>query len=414
MIYRALVLRTEPSKALDDYVRPFNAALQELRGATGAYFVMEQGVPEDPDVDTCTWTDERLGQGEISLVENRRLRVIYAQLGLVTESVCDTAARAIAKHVPIMSLTELKLTAERANGSDGGALARLGLAGPAELDVDIARLVSTGLASSDRGVREGAIYATFLLKWPAFQPPIATALAREDHDDLRRMLEAAATVTDPSWTGFDGSRATIEARGDMRRDTIVTDAPISDPDAPFYKALEAAMKRFTEQGFELELEEHGPTLGYDLLSFIHRPTGARVRIWEDYRAKVKYIEVEAPETALLDRMTSTLRSAIEPPSADELIARARRSRSDPTALMRAVYAGAEPRDERVIELVSAALTHRHPSMRTLAAYGAGILGWRDLEGPLEAAMKSEQDATAKEMMRRTLTQLGTPQRAHAP
>ena len=61
----------------------------------------------------------------------------------------------------------------------------------------------------------------------------------------------------------------------MPRDTIVTDAPISDPDAPFYEALEAAMRRFTQEGLEFELEEHGPTLGYDLLSFVHRPTGAR-------------------------------------------------------------------------------------------------------------------------------------------
>jgi hypothetical protein len=82
--------------------------------------------------------------------------------------------------------------------------------------------------------------------------------------------------------------------------------------------------------------------------------------------------------------------------------------------MRAIYAGSEPRDERVIELISAALEHRHPIMRTISAYGAGILGWRELEAPLEGAMKMEKDATAKEMMRRTLTQIGIPQREHAP
>jgi hypothetical protein len=32
----------------------------------------------------------------------------------------------------------------------------------------------------------------------------------------------------------------------MPHATIVTDSPISDPDAPFYKALEAAMRRFTK------------------------------------------------------------------------------------------------------------------------------------------------------------------------
>jgi hypothetical protein len=206
----------------------------------------------------------------------------------------------------------------------------------------------------------------------------------------------------------------LKHKDDMPHDTIVTDAPISDPDAPFYKALEAAMRRFTEEGVEFELEEHGPTLGYDLLSFVHHQTGARVRIWEDYRAKVKYVEVDAPESEQLDKITSTLRSAIKAPSSDELIARAKRARSDPTALMRAIYAGSEPRDERVIELISAALEHRHPIMRTISAYGAGILGWRELEAPLEGAMKMEKDATAKEMMRRTLTQIGIPQREHAP
>jgi hypothetical protein len=112
-----------------------------------------------------------------------------------------------------LSVAELQRAAEATAGTDGAALVGLGLASPPDLDATTARLVTAGLASPTPGVREGAIYAAFLLKWPVFRQSIAEALAREDRDDLCRMLEAAATVCDPAWPGFGSDGPDDPARG---------------------------------------------------------------------------------------------------------------------------------------------------------------------------------------------------------
>lgn len=87
----------------------------------------------------------------------------------------------------------------------------------------------------------------------------------------------------------------------MQRETIVTEAPVSDTSHPIWRSLKQAMRRFTKRGVVWELVEHPPVGEFDLMSFVNRATGAT------------------------------------PPSRDELLARAKRSRSDPTRLMRAVY-----------------------------------------------------------------------------
>ena len=71
---------------------------------------------------------------------------------------------------------------------------KLGLFGASAPDDMTTSLVADGIASADTVVRERSIYAAFLLKWPAFQQPLAAGLEREEREDLRRMLEAAALV----------------------------------------------------------------------------------------------------------------------------------------------------------------------------------------------------------------------------
>jgi len=203
MRHRALIVRAEPRRgSLDDWEPHLHKSLQELRAATGMYFVAEQILPSDPEVNFYIWTDERLGRGQIHLVENRHLGVLYVQLSLASDTDCESVAQTISKHIPICSITELRDTAKAAAGTNGAALAKLGLASPPDFNPTTADLIIAGLASHKPDVREGAIFAAFLLKWPAFQQPIADALAREDREDLRRILEAAATVCDPAWPGF--------------------------------------------------------------------------------------------------------------------------------------------------------------------------------------------------------------------
>lgn len=200
----------------------------------------------------------------------------------------------------------------------------------------------------------------------------------------------------------------------MLHETIVTLAPISDPDSPFFVAFEQAIERLAEAGLVLEHDEALPTAGYDLLSFVHREQRARIDVWEDYQAKVKYIDLSAPNADLIAAMRDALLATLRPPTAEQLIARARRSRSDPTALMRAVYAAAANHGERAVELITAALNHRHPSMRAIAAYAAGVLGGEAIKRAVEQSLKGERDEHAARAMRHTLQRAGIPQRPRVP
>jgi hypothetical protein len=86
------------------------------------------------------------------------------------------------------------------------------------------------------------------------------------------------------------------------------------------------------------------------------------------------VVIAASDTARLAAVRDAVFATVKPPSAAQLIARARRARSDPTSLMRAVYAAVErPADARVQALVQSALGHAHPQMRATGAYAATVL-----------------------------------------
>ena len=160
----------------------------------------------------------------------------------------------------------------------------------------------------------------------------------------------------------------------MPHTIFVTGGPISDPDAPFFKALGAALDHLGAQGFAFAHDEQPPRAGYDCVGFVDRARDVRVEVWEDYEARVQYVVIAASDTARLAAVRDAVYATVKPPSVAQLIARARRARSDPTSLMRAVYAAVErPADARVQALVQSALGHAHPQMRATGAYAARVL-----------------------------------------
>ncbi|MBE7451092.1 MAG: hypothetical protein HS111_20015 [Kofleriaceae bacterium] len=220
-----------------------NTGLQELRETTGMYFVFAPVPISDPDIEARLWIDERKGLGEAALIENRNLGVIYIQLSLATSALCATAAAAIGAHVRPATVAEVQDEAARPD-ADGAALVKLGLLGASAPDDTTTRLVVEGIASADAVVRERAIYAAFLLKWPAFQQPLAAALEREEREDLRRMLEAAATVCDSAWPG---ARLRLG-----RRATALTGDRVAAQPPRLRAEAEEAQRRVHEQFTQLE------------------------------------------------------------------------------------------------------------------------------------------------------------------
>jgi hypothetical protein len=203
MEHRVLIVDYKSTRdSFDDLVRAVMRGLGTLRHEIDVFFLYVPIASDDPDVDMFVWVEERRGAGEIALIDNRHLGTLYVQLSLVSAADCAAVADAIGAEVPLATVDQLQNEAARPD-ADGAALVKLGLLGAPAPDEATTRLVTDGIASSNPVTRERAIYAAFLLKWAAFQQPLAAALEREEREDLRRMLEAAAAVCDAAWPGFD-------------------------------------------------------------------------------------------------------------------------------------------------------------------------------------------------------------------
>jgi hypothetical protein len=196
----------------------------------------------------------------------------------------------------------------------------------------------------------------------------------------------------------------------MPAETIVTEAPISRPRDPFFKLLAKVFDELDEQGFKMKLEEQPKFLGWDLRSWVHRPTHTWLHLWEDYHGGVTYIELKSKTKAALARVREVLVETLKPPSREELVARAGEDRKHPVTLMRAVYcSGAKP-DDDTVELVTSALASKSLAMRQTGAYAAYLLGWREFKEPLKRALTKEKTEAAIRWMEDALEHSGNLQR----
>jgi hypothetical protein len=191
----------------------------------------------------------------------------------------------------------------------------------------------------------------------------------------------------------------------MLTEYIVLDDRIVDPKSPFYADIESALERLKRQGLAMTFEGHEETGAYYRLTWSRTKPRARLRMWDDYRSKVKYLELQTGDAATMEKMRSTLEEVLEPPPRKQLVSRAKRARSNRAALMRVVYSASEQPDEDTESIVTSALEHKSPVMREIAAYGAGILGWPAFTPALERTLKRERDARAKHSIEQALAMM---------
>ncbi|MBE7451089.1 MAG: hypothetical protein HS111_20000 [Kofleriaceae bacterium] len=192
----------------------------------------------------------------------------------------------------------------------------------------------------------------------------------------------------------------------MPTERIVTNAPISNPEHPIWDQIDLVLERLAAAGIRLELDEHPPILGFELLAFGDHRSGTWFLIWEDYRAKVKFVEITSPDVERLAVMRAAIHACMDVPSRAQLLARARRGRSNPDALMRIVYAAGDAPDPDTFALVTAALSHQDAYMRDIATYGVSILGWPGFEDSLRTMLERESTPSVADHMRQTIATLG--------
>ena len=182
---------------------------------------------------------------------------------------------------------------------------------------------------------------------------------------------------------------------------LVVDAVIGDPGDAFFDGLVAAFADLAELGMVLEVIERDEQPTHVRLSWLDHFSGAAVRMWDDYRAMVRYLELRAPTPAAMSRLRSTLVEALRPPARSTLVQRARLAPADPVALMKVVYSAAELPDDDTTSIVRAALVHPNQTVRELAAYGAGILGWSAFMPPIVDRLTIETAPAVIEALERT-------------
>lgn len=183
---------------------------------------------------------------------------------------------------------------------------------------------------------------------------------------------------------------------------MVVDAAIGDPADRFFDDLSRALEELAGHGVVMELVERDEQPAHIRLSWLDHRSGAAVRMWDDLRAMVRYLELRAPASETMSRLRTTLAQHLAPPERADLVARARRAPTDLAALMRVVYSAEDSPDAETASIVAAALDHASPAVRAMAAYGAGILGWPELKRAVEQRRAIEADATVMDSLQRSL------------
>jgi len=129
---------------------------------------------------------------------------------------------------------------------------------------------------------------------------------------------------------------------------MVLDAVIGDPDDHFFDGLSAALLDLARKGTALELIERDEKPSHIRLSWLDHRSGSAVRMWDDYRAMVRYLELRAPDASMMSRLRTALAQHLAPPKRADLVTRARRAPTDLAALMRVVYSAADLPDPETL------------------------------------------------------------------
>jgi hypothetical protein len=90
---------------------------------------------------------------------------------------------------------------------------------------------------------------------------------------------------------------------------LVVDAAIGDPDDRFFDGLSSALEDLAGFGVVMELVERDEKPSHIRISWLDHRSGSAVRMWDDYRAMVRYLELRIGISNLEKRLLGEPSSA---------------------------------------------------------------------------------------------------------
>jgi hypothetical protein len=187
---------------------------------------------------------------------------------------------------------------------------------------------------------------------------------------------------------------------------MVVNGLVADPNDPIFGRIAKALKMLASQGLALSFVGQEEKISHMKWSWADPGAGTALHMWDDYRSKVKYLELVARDRATMDKLRTTLTQAIKPPTRASLFSKARKQ-LDRMSLMRVVFSAPNEPDEETTKLVTEALSSESQYVREIAAYGAGVLGWPAFKLRLEQALASEKEERVAQSLRASLALLNS-------
>ena len=177
---------------------------------------------------------------------------------------------------------------------------------------------------------------------------------------------------------------------------LVIDAKIDTNDDEFFEHFHKALDALAHQGMRLEMAKRFEGVTSICLTYSDLQERTSVKLWADYIASTRYLEVVALNQKTMSSIETVLRSYLRILDLDELIDWAKRKmEADPTLVSRVAFAAPENFDEKTYEFIMSALDHNSPDVRKHAAYAAGVLAWSEFAPALGRRLNLEYPGEVK-------------------
>lgn len=191
MINRSIVLKSTEDRM--DLYGKIDEACIEVTDSQDEFVFGSGDIYEKGLVNYHYWNEVMEDAGWIRLVDDFSMHVQYIDISVPRQEIADLIVSVLNKHVPVMSLNDLKAKVKGAVSDEdkARAYAQLGLGAQGDFDEEVKRMLESGIQSADEEIRTSSTLSIFLLKWPQFKEALEKAIVVEENMDLRAKMAYA-------------------------------------------------------------------------------------------------------------------------------------------------------------------------------------------------------------------------------
>lgn len=191
MFNRSVVLQTVEDRM--QLYRWIDDACIEINDMQERYVFGSSDILEKELANYHYWSEKMENAGWLRLVDDFSIPAQYIDISVPTRELSDLILSVLKKHVPILTVQELKENARRARDDPekASAYAHLGLGAQGEYDKEVQEILEFALLNESAKIRTSATLSIFLLKWPQFRSALERAIVAEEDMDLRAKMAHA-------------------------------------------------------------------------------------------------------------------------------------------------------------------------------------------------------------------------------